>query len=122
MNNREKLIAEIRKREKHIYASTVQTKINNVIEYLKYNWPSSSSSPAPVRVIVNEKNKTANVYYGFEGWYHSTRIKYDNIEDIYDQILAQNLADNAKPIRPEKATPEKMKKWVKETFGVNPTD
>lgn len=122
MNNREKLIAEIRKREKHIYASTLQSKINNVIEYLKYNWPSSSSSPAPVRVIIDEKTKTANVYYGFEGWYHSTRIKYDNIEDIYDQILAQNLADNAKPIRPEKATPEKMKKWVKETFGVNPTD
>ena len=122
MNNREKLITEIRKREKHIYASTLQSKIDNAIEYLKYNWPSSSSFPAPVRVVINEKTKTANVYYGFEGWYHSAQIKYDNIEDIYDQILSRNQVEFAKPIRPEKATPEKMKKWVKETFGIDPTD
>ena len=122
MNNREKLIAEIRKREKHIYASTLQSKVENAIEYLKRNWPSDSPIPAPLRVSINEKEKTANVYYGFDGWYHSVKIKYDNIEDIYDQILSLNLAENAKPIRPEKATPEKMKKWVKETFGVDPTD
>ena len=122
MNNREKLIAEIQKREKHIYASTVQSKVENAIEYLKRNWPSDSPIPAPVRVIINEKTKTANVYYGYDGWYHSVQTKYDQIEDIYDQILARNLFEFAKPIRPIKATPEKTKKRLKETFGFDPTD
>lgn len=117
--NKQKLNRVIKEMEKRQPTNNPQTKINNVIEYLKRDWPSIYPPLLSVSLL---NKKTANVYYSIKRWPHYTRIQYNEIEDIYEQILSRNLFEFAKPIRPIKATPEKTKKRLKETFGVDPTD